>query len=704
MRVPKLRKDGTPKRSGLCEGDRRVARTLQFKLQVVEEYRSLQQGKAEGRCRAPIFEAAERFGIHASLVSKWAAKEDEIRSAIVTKASSARLTLHPGSKCRFPLAEAEVYAVYQRQRAQGQRVTARVLRAVMRRSINECHGQEAAASFRASHRWLQAFTRRHRMSLRRKTNSKHQPVESRISKCQRWHARFRRRLQRGTFEGAHMHEKWGRWLPENRISIDQVPCNLRDGDGRTYADVGSKRVWLVGTKQDDGKRFCTLQIAARCSNGTSDLSRRGQPKLSIVFRGTGKRIAPEERSLWHADVHVRFQPKAWADDALCEEYALMEMEEITAAARREDRESVAVFDNLHGQTTRKHLVNLARNRCKRHLLPSNTTDELQLVDAGVGHALKTEMAHLHDDWLAQDSNLEAWTSNLPMWRKRVLITQLAATAWENVCAGFDFEAAAERIGMRMTVDGSGDDLIKIQGVDQYSFCDADGGSSDCESDEGFEQPSACHAEPHEEDCAAGGSCNMQHPHARVEEALHRAQEEEQYTGPIAGCQEDVSMRNALPDSGHSRRGTTRGAGLQGLLRTTDSDAEASPIRDFLQQKEDENHENTTTVASYLLRAVPPVGYTVIEECPPLETKRQRLALVGKLVLHGWEDNVRTGWFLGRVARKRVTARDRQDVPTANYVVRYTAKQTNGQVDGLVACELSARNYGVGQWWVLLNPV
>ena len=62
----------------------------------------------------------------------------------------------------------------------------------------------------------------------------------------------------------------------------------------------------------------------------------------------------------------------------------------------------------------------------------------------------------------------------------------------------------------------------------------------------------------------------------------------------------------------------------------------------------------------------------MEECPPLETKRQRLALVGKLVLHGWEDNVRTGWFLGRVARKHVTARDRQYVPTANYVVRYTA--------------------------------
>ena len=96
------------------------------------------------------------------------------------------------------------------------------------------------------------------------------------------------------------------------------------------------------------------------------------------------------------------------------------MAEITAAARLAGRESVAIFDNLHGQTTQTHLANLARNRCKRHLLPSNTTDELQLVDAGVGHALKTEMAHLHDEWLSIDDNLELWTTptNFPVWRKR----------------------------------------------------------------------------------------------------------------------------------------------------------------------------------------------------------------------------------------------------------------------------------------------
>ena len=179
---------------------------------------------------------------------------------------------------------------------------------------------------------------------------------------------------------------------------------------------------------------------------------------------------------------------------------------------------------------------MARNGCKRHLLPAGTTDELQLVDAGVGHALKTEMAHLHDEWLAQDDHLELWTGEVrvgrcgskpgcapllshqptlsnplqpalhqrvsplfrcatrdpnafvrpplaqsgefPLWRKRALITQLAAQAWENVCARFDFEAAATRLGMRMTIDGSGDELIRLEGVESYAFCDADGGDSD----------------------------------------------------------------------------------------------------------------------------------------------------------------------------------------------------------------------------------
>ena len=673
----KLRIDGIPKRSGLREGDRRVGRALSLKLQVIDEYRLRQRQKAGGHCCAPLQETATQFNVHKSLVSKWAAQEDELRR-VLTQTSAVRFSLHPGSKCRFPLAEADTYTACKEHRTNGLRVTARFLRVAMRRSILEHYGEVAAASFRASHRWLQAFARRHRLSLRRKTNSKHMPIESRLAKCKRWHARFRRRLRRESSTTAPLHETWGRWLPQDRISIDQVPCNLREGDGRTYAEVGSKRVWLVGCKQDDGKRFCTLQVAARCANGSPNLPRHGQARLLVIFRGTGKRISPEEREAWHPDVWVRFQKKAWADEALCEDYALIEMAEITAAARLAGRESVAIFDNLHGQTTETHLRNLARNRCKRHLLPSNTTDELQLVDAGVGHALKTEMAHLHDDWLSKDGNLELWTTatNFPAWRKRVLVTWLAAQAWENVCRRFDFEAAATRLGMRMTIDGSGDELIQMQGVERYFFCDDDGGGSDYESE-------------------VDGS--------------------EQTNGSLLGSRTDAQgeMRELC---GHENEHTSiqlvGAQSIDGMTRTKSSTTQHTQRVDLMVIKNDCNPPSNEeaadlaitehSVTSCLPQAVAPPGYLMVEACPPLDTRRQQRSLVGKMILYGWEDDDRTGWFVGRVAHNRVTARDKREVTTANFVVRYSAKQTNGQIDGLVACELSARTYGASQWWVLLQ--
>lgn len=106
------------------------------------------------------------------------------------------------------------------------------------------------------------------------------------------------------------------------------------------------------------------------------------------------------------------------------------------------------------------------------------TSEIQLIDDGIGYAVKNEMGHSLDRWLEEDDNLTLWTSeNFPMWRKRALITNLAASAWEHVCSHFDFEKAATRIGMRMTIDGTGDDLIKIQGVENYSFSALDAGKA-----------------------------------------------------------------------------------------------------------------------------------------------------------------------------------------------------------------------------------
>jgi len=47
---------------------------------------------------------------------------------------------------------------------------------------------------------------------------------------------------------------------------------------------------------------------------------------------------------------------------------------------------------------------------------------------------------------------------------------------------------------------------------------------------------------------------------------------------------------------------------------------------------------------------------------------------------------------------------KKSCPTANFLIKYTKKETNNALDGDSALELSTANYGVDEWWLLLDPV
>ena len=300
-----LRKDGQAKQS---RGNaKRTPRTIFFKYEVAQYYRRMKKLKSQGLCDAPGDATVERFGsgITNGQVSTWAKSEDQLREALLhrnvvkgrgKRAESEKLvpfTSRAARRCMlrtrtirpFAAAEAEVHAIYREKRDKGLPTTGHYLRVTMKKTLRKHYGSDAADSFKASRCWLSGFTRYFEMSLRRKTNKKHMSVEERLPKCKRWHARFRRRL--GAGPPGKLHLKWGRWLPEDRLSGDQVPFNLREGGGMTYEDVGAERVWVVGSKTDCGKRFGTLMVTARCANGDPKKPRRGQPKLTIAFRGQG---------------------------------------------------------------------------------------------------------------------------------------------------------------------------------------------------------------------------------------------------------------------------------------------------------------------------------------------------------------------------------------------------------------------------------
>ena len=72
-------------------------------------------------------------------------------------------------------------------------------------------------------------------------------------------------LKDGNSNEAELRRKFGRWLPQDRYSLDQVPCNLVEGDGRTYHFKGAdENVWIASNgKTDEHKRFCTLQLSVK---------------------------------------------------------------------------------------------------------------------------------------------------------------------------------------------------------------------------------------------------------------------------------------------------------------------------------------------------------------------------------------------------------------------------------------------------------
>ena len=43
------------------------------------------------------------------------------------------------------------------------------------------------------------------------------------------------------------------------------------------------------------------------------------------------------------------------------------------------------------------------------------------------------------------------------------------------------------------------------------------------------------------------------------------------------------------------------------------------------------------------------------------------------------------------------------LPNANFLIKYTKKDTGDALQGDEARELTMRNYGPGEWWLLLDP-
>ena len=104
-----------------------------------------------------------------------------------------------------------------------------------------------------------------------------------------------------------------------------------------------------------------------------------QPRIAIIFRGSGKRIGDDEKKTWHPDVDVYWQANAWADTEVSIKWV-----EKTLAESVDGLERFVLFlDNLGSQESDSFKSAVAALKGVAWFGLKNATDLWQVVDAGL---------------------------------------------------------------------------------------------------------------------------------------------------------------------------------------------------------------------------------------------------------------------------------------------------------------------------------
>ena len=173
----------------------------------------------------------------------------------------------------------------------------------MKAKIETYYGEEGASKFKGSDNWFQRFKKRHNISLRRRSNKKKDSAYDGRETIQRFHRNLRKAVKsKRRRNNSALHPKYGRWLPENRYNIDQVPLPFVIDQDKTYHITGTKQVWVSQPSTGLDKRQATLQLCIR-AGGEQNV------KPAIIFRGKGN-VSPAEKAMYDKGVDVYFQKSA----------------------------------------------------------------------------------------------------------------------------------------------------------------------------------------------------------------------------------------------------------------------------------------------------------------------------------------------------------------------------------------------------------
>jgi hypothetical protein len=206
--------------------------------------------------------AAAALGVSETNLSRWKADADTIYAKAADKLSRSLKQKHlkaSGSTARYPAMEERLVADIKRLRARGRSLSIRWLVTRARQIFSDLHPGDV---FLASRSWRRRFSKRHKLTRLKKTNTKLLSVAERLPKVQAWHTNLALLVSSPNPRAPEkpLHPVEGRFLLRNRFNLDQTPLEFVVGDERTYEFKGSPKVQCKQQSEGLSKRMATLNV------------------------------------------------------------------------------------------------------------------------------------------------------------------------------------------------------------------------------------------------------------------------------------------------------------------------------------------------------------------------------------------------------------------------------------------------------------
>lgn len=341
---------------------------------------------------------------------------------LATTRGWARKKRHVKYAPRYAVEECLLYGKFLWRRALGRRATRKWASTTMRKLLLNKGVSLRPTNYGVD--WAAQFYRRWEITNQCRTNKKCKPVSERLDPIVNFLKYLHYGVQRSEPQRC---PKYGRFPSACIFHMDQIPFEFCGGKQKTYNPKGCKEGCRLGDPANsDDKRFCSVQLTL-CGGGPG--SQVVSIEVYFASDSDGDRISPDELAFYTtlANVKVRWQKSAWADESIIVDY-VVDFRKQTAHLPE-----VLLGMDRHG-SQKTPLVSDLMNYLKIFPVytPPECTDCCSPCDHHVGANLKSRVHAFYD--AAYEVNQDFWNSGgltLPM--KRMLVSTWISAAWRDIC-------------------------------------------------------------------------------------------------------------------------------------------------------------------------------------------------------------------------------------------------------------------------------